>query len=113
MIVVPHNYVLSVSEITLSYLIVAIYTAEDVFVQSISEWLSKMANGKSQMVNGKGGDVTANGGAYCTKLQLLLTFLQDFNLHLHTICCDNTICHLPFWTTILKSTVLHEYLYTS
>ena len=50
MIVVPHNNILSVSEITLSYLIVAIYTAEDVFVQSISEWLSKMANGKSQMV---------------------------------------------------------------
>ena len=99
MIVVPHNNVLSVSKITLSYLIVAIYTAEDVFVQSISEWLSngksQMANGKSQMVNGKGDDVTANGGAYCTKLPLLLTFVQDFNLHLHTICCDNTICHLP------------------
>ena len=63
MIVVPHvhNNVLSVSDITLSYLIVAIYTAEDVFVQSISEWLSngksQMANGKSQIVNGKGGDV--------------------------------------------------------
>ena len=51
MIVVPHvhNNVLSVSEITLSFLIVAIYTAEDVFVQSISDWLS---NGKSQMAKG-------------------------------------------------------------
>ena len=27
------------------------------YVQSISEWLSKMANSKSQMVNGKGDDL--------------------------------------------------------
>ena len=72
--------------------------------------------------NGKwqGDDITANGGAYCTQLPYHCwpsCRISICTLILNTICCDITpfatyiyllpfaICHLPFWTTILKLTV--------
>ena len=78
-------------------------------LQSISEWLSKMANRKWRDVAiGKWRKVIHATPTRLTLYRMLLVrngvVLEPHNDVTH-LPIRHAICDLPFWTTILKSTV--------
>ena len=78
----------------------------DVVLQSISKWLSKMANGVMSYTWASYHVVRFGAHSHIHVLVCSGVVLDSpFAMTLRHLLLRHAICHLPFWTTILKSTV--------